>query len=147
MKKSSLLITASLLMGVFTNVGCANTPTEKLETAKENSVQAQANLEKANEDYQAEITEFKKETMEKITANEKSIGEFNSRIAKEKAKAKEEYKHKIAELEQKNSDMKKKLDDYKADGKEKWAAFKTEFNHDMDELGKSLKDFTIKNTK
>lgn len=147
MKKSSLLITASLLMGVFTNVSCAGTPKEKLETAKENSIQAQANLEKANDNYQTEITEYKKETMERIAANENSIGEFNLRIANEKAKAKEEYKQKIAVLEQKNSDMKKKLDDYKADGKEKWATFKTEFNHDMDELGKSFKDFTVKNTK
>lgn len=41
--------------------------------------------------------------------------------------------------------MQKKMADYKADGKDSWAKFKEEFNHDMDELGKALKDFTIKN--
>jgi hypothetical protein len=41
--------------------------------------------------------------------------------------------------------MKKRMDDYKADGKENWIKFKDEFNRDMQELGKSFKDFTVKN--
>ena len=40
--------------------------------------------------------------------------------------------------------MKKRMDDYKADGKDKWEIFKAEFSHDMDDLGKSIKDFTAK---
>ena len=52
---------------------------------------------------------------------------------------------KISDLEQKNTDMKKKLDEYGMEGKDKWDAFKAEFNHDMDELGKALKDLTVDN--
>ena len=43
--------------------------------------------------------------------------------------------------------LKKKLDDYKATGKEDWESFKKEFNHDMDELGKAFKNFSINNVK
>ena len=84
---------------------------------------------------------------EKIDANEKSIAEFKARIAKEKRENRAKYEKKLAGLEQKNSDMKKKLDEYKEDGKEKWTSFKNEFSHDMDELGKALKGFTVKHNK
>jgi hypothetical protein len=128
-------------------ISCTNSTSEKLEKAKDNSVEAQADLDKANADYLADVENYRKISSERIIANEKSIAEFNQRTSNDKAEAKLEYKKKIAELEQKNSDMKKKLDDYKADGKDKWQDFKTEFNHDMDELGKAFKDLTVKNTK
>ena len=61
-------------------------------------------------------------------------------------KAKNEKK--LAVLEQKNDNLKAKLADYKKDeSKDKWTTFKKEFNHDMAELGKAFKDFTVKNTK
>jgi hypothetical protein len=41
--------------------------------------------------------------------------------------------------------MKMKMDNYKEEGKDKWEIFKTEFSHDMDALGKSFKDLTVKN--
>ena len=94
-----------------------------------------------------EIESYRKETADKIAANDRSIAEFNSRIKEQKREAAADYKLKIAKLEQKNSDMKKQLDEYKADGKEKWGKFKTEFNHDMEELGKAFKDLTVKNVK
>jgi len=39
------------------------------------------------------------------------------------------------------------LDSYKNDADSDWQSFKREFNHDMDELGHSLKDFTVDNKK
>ena len=68
-------------------------------------------------------------------------------MAKDKKQAKAEYKEKIAKLEQKNTDMKRRMDDYKSDSQEQWESFQREFNHDMDELGNSLKDLTKNNTK
>ena len=38
-----------------------------------------------------------------------------------------------------------KMDNYKEEGKEKWEVFKVEFNNDMDNLGKTFKDLTVKN--
>lgn len=48
-------------------------------------------------------------------------------------------------MEQKNKELKVKIDSYKNDVNSDWKAFKKEFNHDMDQLGKSLKDFTVDN--
>ena len=118
-----------------------------MENAEEKVEAATEDLNDANEAYQKEIDTYRREADEKIAANNKSIAEFNARIALEKKDAQDDYKRQIAALEQKNSDLKKKMDDYKADGKEKWEQFKTEFSRDMDELGKAFKDLTVKNVK
>jgi molybdopterin synthase catalytic subunit len=51
---------------------------------------------------------------------------------------------KLAQIEQQNSDLKKNLADFKEESKEKWDSFKVKFSHDMDNLGKALKAFTVK---
>jgi DNA replication protein DnaC len=150
--KKTIVRRTSLALAVFTLIASTiilscNSPAEKVENAQTDVIDANKDLEKANEDYLAEVESYKKETADKIAANEQSIMEFNARIATEKKEARVAYKQKIAELEMKNTDMKKKLDDYKQDGKENWEKFKTEFNHDMDELGKAFKDLTVKNVK
>ena len=124
-----------------------NTPAQKVENAQENVKEAKEDLNAANDAYLADIESYRKETADKIEANNKSIAEFNARIEKEKLTAKEDYAKKISLLQQRNTDLKKKLDDYKADSKEKWQAFKAELSHDMDELAQSFKDFTVKNNK
>lgn len=144
MKKLSLIFSALLLLAGTELISC-NTSAEKVEKAEDKVKVANENLDEANAEYLADVEKFKLETNQKIDANAKSIADFNARIATDKKAAKTEYKEKIAALELKNTDMKKKMADYKADGKDGWAKFKEEFNHDMDELGKALKDFTIKN--
>jgi chromosome segregation ATPase len=144
MKKIILTLTAFTFITTAMLTSC-NTPAEKVENAENNLKEANKDLNKANEEYLADVEKYKQETADKIAANERSIAEFNARIAKEKKDAKADYKKKIKMLEQRNSDMKKKMDDYKADGKEKWEKFKTEFSHDMDEVGKAFKDLTVKN--
>ncbi len=144
MKKSILVITA-LLFGtavLFTN---CDSPSQKVENAETNAAEAQEDLDQARQDYLEDVEVYKKQTAERIAANNKSIADFNARIETEKAEAKAEYKLKIAELERKNSDMKKKLEDYKVEGKDQWETFKSEFNRDMDQLGNALQDLTVKN--
>lgn len=144
MKKISLIFSALLLLAGTELISC-NSSAEKVEKAEDEVKVANENLDEANAEYLADVEKFKAETNQKIADNAKSIADFNARIASDKKEAKAEYKEKIAALELKNTDMQKKMADYKADGKDGWAKFKEEFNHDMDELGKSLKDFTIKN--
>lgn len=146
MKKSILALAVFTFISATAVLSCTS-PSEKVENAETNVEEANKDLEKANDDYLTEVESYRKQTDEKIIANEQSIKEFNARIANEKKEAKAAYQKKIAELEQKNSDMKKKMDDYKQDGKENWEKFKTEFNRDMDELGKAFKDLTVKNVK
>jgi len=54
------------------------------------------------------------------------------------------YKQRIETLEEQNRDLKVRLDVYEKNNSD-WETFKREFNHDMDELGKALKDFTVDN--
>jgi len=123
-----------------------STPSEKVNKAENDVTKANQELENANKEYEADVAKYKLETDEKIAANQKSILEFNARIANEKAATKAAYQKKLAELEQKENDLKKKMHDYKMEGKENWIIFKTEFNRDMEELGKALNDLTVKNT-
>jgi lipopolysaccharide export LptBFGC system permease protein LptF len=145
--KSSIVVMAlsAALFGVVVT-GC-NTPAENVKNAQSNVVDANADLDKANKEYLADIEKTRIETSEKIAANNKTMTEFDLRIANEKADAKAEYKAKMTELDKRNTDLKMRMDNYKASSKENWDVFKTEFNHDMDELGKAFKDLTVKNTK
>ena len=110
-------------------IGCQSSA-KKVEDAQTKVIDAQNEADKAqnelNETRQDSINDylaFKKESQEKINAQEKSIAEFKARIANEKRENKVIYEKKIALLEKKNSDMKKKLDDYKGEGKDQWTAF------------------------
>jgi type VI protein secretion system component VasK len=92
----------------------------------------------ANQALQEAIDQFKKESEEKITANEKNIAAI-------KAKNKAMSDNKLAELEQKNKELKEILANYKEDGNEQWEAFRAEFSRDMDELGKVFSDSLVNN--
>lgn len=130
----------------FTFYGC-NSPAQKVENAKENVDQAKEDLDKANREYLAEIESLRTETAERMAINEQIIAGLKLKIAKEKLDNKVLYNKKIDELEKKNRDMKKRMDEFSEDGMDNWASFKAEFNHDMDELGRALKDFFTDNKK
>ena len=118
---------------------------KKVSNAEANVAEAQKDLDKANEEYRADMVIYRKETSEKIVANDQSIREFKEKIADVNEDTNNKYQQKIAELKLKNNELKKKMDDYKDDGKQNWEKFKTEFSHDMDELGKAFKGITVKN--
>lgn len=54
------------------------------------------------------------------------------------------YEKRIITLQEKNMEMRARLDNYEKSQSD-WESFKREFNHDMDELGQSLKDITVDN--
>jgi phage shock protein A len=81
---------------------------------------------------------------EKISSYEKTIGELKAKLALETRENIAKYEKTLADLEQKVSEIKKKVHEYKEEGKDKWAAYNDKFNHDLDELGKALKNFTVK---
>lgn len=143
MKKTILNIAATVFIAGAFLTSCKS----EAEKAEKDLNVAQQGLVEAHEDYIEEVNKIRAETAEEVAANKERIAEFRKEIANEKAEAQAEYNVKIAELEKENDEMKKKMDDYKPDGKEKWEAFKTEFGQDMDGLGKSFKDFTVKKTK
>jgi hypothetical protein len=124
-------------------ISCAS-PSEKVENAKEDVVDANNKLDTAIKNYQADINAYKIETASKIAANELAIKNFNSKIENEKKELRASYLSKIEVLEKKNRDLKNKLDNYQDDGNDKWRTFKAEFGKEMDDLGKSIKDLASK---
>jgi len=149
MKKTTLSIIAITFATAVIFTGCSERPKKnerviKIEKAEANITEGSITLDKAQEDYTADIEKYRKETDEKIAANKKSMADFEARISTQKKEAKAAYKKKIAELEQKNTDMKKKMDAFKAEGKEKWELFKADFDKGMGDIEQSLKDLTTK---
>jgi hypothetical protein len=139
--KSSKFLSLILVVGFFLlHISCDNAA-QKVVKAEENVVDAEKDLQMAQEEYLADVMEYRLLSAEKIAANEKSIADFNARIDKEKKSVSADYRAAIKELEQKNSDMKKKMEDYQENGKEKWDLFKAEFGKDMDALGESISNF------
>jgi len=146
MKNSIVRISALSFIAISLLTGCSTTAEKEVDAQTEVN-EANKTLEIANEEYLAELDQFRSETAKTVAENDLSIAEFKTKIEHEKKEAKAEYKEKIEVLEKKNSDMKMKMEEYKADGKENWNKFKTEFKNDMDELGKAFKDFTVSNKK
>ena len=81
---------------------------------------------------------------EKISSYERTIAELKTKIAKETKENIVKYEKTLTDLEQKASEIKKKVHEYKEEGKDKLAAYNDKFNHDLDELGKALKNFVVK---
>ena len=136
-----LAITTFIAGSVLT--GCQSSA-DKLQDAKNKVAAANQELNQAVKDS---VQQFKKESLEKISNYDKNIAELKAKIAPAKKESKAKYEKTLADLEQKNNDLKKKLEEFKEDQISNWKSFKNEFNHDMDELGQALKDFTVDNKK
>ena len=61
-----------------------NSPAKKVENAEEKVLEANKDLKKANQEYVTDMENYRKETAIKVAANEKTIADFNIRIASEK---------------------------------------------------------------
>jgi hypothetical protein len=95
-----------------------------------------------------EYKTYREDQEKKIKENDKKIAELRAKKDQVKKENVSDYEMKINDLEKKNNDLRKRIAvNYKDQSKEKWESFKKEFNHDMDELGKSLKDLFKDNVK
>ncbi len=135
MKKKILIFAAmGAVAGMFL-VSCGQTPEQKVEAASQD-------LKNARADYVSEWQKFKTVSEEQIRSNEERIEAFKAKIHEEgtNADTNAKYDKEVADLEQKNRDLKRALDEYKDEGESKWQEFKTNFSHDMDAVGKTMKD-------
>lgn len=147
MKKIFFSIAFLTFMAGLLFVGCK--PETKEEKASQEKLQdAKDDLTVAKKNANAkEWQAFKKSTDSIINENEIRITELKVKMKNTGQSIDAKYKKNIDILEQKNSDLKVKIDTYKNDANSDWQSFKREFNHDMDEIGKALKDLTIDNKK
>ena len=144
-----LTMTSSLLI-----TSCQST-SEKVDDAKANVSDAKQDLKEAVKDANTEAIKiadekewlaFKEENEIKIKDNEIRVVDLKSKL-KTIDRAKDAlYSSQIELLEQKNKTMRERMNNYEKNQSD-WESFKREFNHDLDELGKALKDFTINNKK
>ncbi len=142
MKKILLTFTALTFIAGMALTSCSNSSQTASTTNTTKDTIVKGDVDSLV--YIADIETYRKQTDDSITANQKSIDEFNARIADEKQEDRAEYKRKIEALDHKNSDMKRRLDEYKADGKAKWAEFKIGFNKDMHNIGEAITDLKNK---
>jgi outer membrane murein-binding lipoprotein Lpp len=152
MKKMIFILAVTTLMAGTIFSGCQSS-TQKQEAARNKVQDAKKDLNEAQKDANAlsvkvataeEWRIFKSDSELKIKDNEIRIAELTVKMNKPGAIFDELYKKNIANLEQQNRDMKARLEAYEK-SQTNWESFKREFNHDMDALGKALKDLTVDN--
>lgn len=143
MKKILFTLAIAALFAGTQLTGCRSSA-KKVEVAQDNVDKANLELDQAVKDS---IQQFRTVSEVKITRYEKGIAEFKSKIAKEKIENRAKYEKTLAKLEKRNSELKMKLNEYKYEEQAKWEIFKADYNRDMDELGKSFDDLTIKKSK
>lgn len=146
MKKSIFAIAITALVA-GTSITSCDSSTKKVEEAAVKVDEASEDLTDAKKEFNEEYTKFQMESEERMIENDKQIAELKANKAKLKQEAKADYDKKIKDIEERNSALRIKMNEYKEEGNDKWESFKREFNHDMDELGKSLKDLTTNNAK
>ena len=142
-----------MILGIF--ITSCQSPTEKVDEAKTNVTEAKQDLQQAQSEADSKVIKiadelqwktFKDETEVKIKDNEKLIKSLKAKMSN-KDKAKDvAYSNQIDALEMENAKFKDRMYNYEIN-KSDWESFKLEFNHDMDELGKALKDFSVNNKK
>jgi hypothetical protein len=145
MKNNMIAIAAIGCMVGMLLTGCEKTSDQRVKNANENAGNAIRELKDARTEFLAEWQTFKRESEQAIEGNEKKIDAFKAKMEKGGSKVKAKYSKDVAVLEQKNQDLKKKLEEYKDDGQGKWEEFKTNFKHDMDSIGKTMKDLFKEN--
>jgi len=154
MKKSILTVAFATFVIVSIVISCKpntekeQTAQDRVDSAKEAVTKAEENLDNAKRVATAEEwQEFKDSTNAKIEENKAQIAELKLKIKKTGKDIDKTYQNNIDKNKKKNKNLKAKLDSYKNDANSDWKSFKREFKHDMDELGHSLKDFTVNNKK
>lgn len=150
MKKSIFTLAVAVSIIGLTAMSCKSNA-EKEEDAIENIQEANQDLNEVSQDEKLASNDeqwaiFKEETETKISANEVIISNLRLEMEKPGNKFDAVYKKNIEELEKKNSNLRSRIDNYDKTRSD-WEAFKREFNHDMEEIGKLIKDITVNNTK
>jgi len=153
MKKTIIILGSTLFLILTIFSGCQSSASklknaeDKVQEAKIDLADSKTDLYMIRLDTISNYEQFKKEAEKIIIAQEKSITEIKAQIAINKNEINTDYDKELTILENKNSALRTKLADYKDDGQDKWIGFKNEFNHDMNELGKTLKNLTVDNVK
>ena len=150
--KMYLLKPVIILLSFFMVMVSCKSGDQKEQNAVNDVAEAEQNLKevaKENDEEKKETAtadewkKFKEDTDAKMQANEAKMTALSDQMKAKGKKLDDLYARKIDTLQMKNKLLKNKIDNY--DMKSDWNQFQEEFNRDMDQLGKTLKDFTVNN--
>ncbi len=151
--KKIIYILAVSLIATTTVISSCNSPSKKVDKARENVQEAQNELNETKAEAEIEQQKvataeewkaFKNESENKIKENDARIAELRAKIMKPSKALDSIRENRIVALEQKNNILKAKIIAYENEQSD-WESFKREFNHDMGELGNAFKDLTKDN--
>lgn len=135
-----------ILKTAFTTVIALTSITASAQENKQ-AANARKELHEAKIDSAEDFNRFKKQAEETINDNKQKIKVLKSKKSDANKEEKENYDKKVKALEEKNENLKSKINGSSKTTTEKWSAFKREFNHDIEELGRAIRDIAKDNTK
>jgi hypothetical protein len=150
--KMYLLRSVIIIVTFFMSFVACQSGEQKEQNAVNDVAEAEQNLKEVAKENDADKKEtatadqwkkFKEETDAKIQENEIKMKALSDQMKAKGKKIDDLYARKIDTLQMKNELLKNKIDNY--DMKSDWNQFQEEFNRDMDQLGKTLKEFTVNN--
>lgn len=134
-----------MTLGLSLN-SCYNSPAENKKAAENDVKKSNEALEKANQEYLEDIAEYRSDVKIQIAHNDSLIKKHKETLAENGLSSDPYFMEQIENMENQNKELQDKMDNYKGEGKDNWTIFKEEYDHDMEELGKAIKDLVIKNT-
>jgi len=143
-----LLFAANVLTGCQSSDQKVKAANDKVQVAQQELAIAQniANVETQKAVTAEELKTFKLETELTVKNNEVSIAELKLKMRKSGSAMDELYAQRIDTLEMRNKGLKDRFTSYEK-SQSNWENFKFEVNHDLDEIGRVLKELSPKNTK
>jgi hypothetical protein len=160
--KTTKILTVATCVALLALTGCNNDANHNNENVTEHGVTIEN--ENTNEetkvatdtsgtrissdtDWEKQREEFRTSSEARIEQNDMRLTEMEKKSENSNAKLKKQYQERVSALKERNAKMREKLKSDNETNKDKWNEFKREFNHDMDELGKALEEFTKDNKK
>ena len=136
MRKSILIL--AFIAGTII-VSC-HTPPITTDNTQSTGTNSSKVSDKSTQAYMADIDNYRVQIADSVDVNEKCISTCTAKVSKDDRETREMYKKRTDVLEQRNSDMKRNMEEYRADGKEKWEKFRVDFDHNVSDLGKSIRN-------
>lgn len=141
MKASLGILSIVILSATIVFTGC-NGQTNKVEDAETSVIEADRDLEIATSRAEADLQIYRKEKLNRITENNRTIREIKQRINSESDREiKARYEVRLEQYEETNRALKLELDNYRVSDSENWDNFQDSFSSRMDNLGNSLQNF------
>jgi hypothetical protein len=142
-------ILATSIIGLFMT-SCNNSPTAKEEDVQEATqdlIDAEADLEQAENDSISDFNTFKESIQIKLAENQNVIDDLKLKITSKGKVERDIDEVEINKLEKRNTDLRLKIENYEQGPAQKWELFKVDFNNELDNLGQSISDMADRNKK